>query len=334
MCGVAGLAVGVEVGSACVLCPRRAAADGTPPADRAARWHATSGVRTGPIHGLSARSLDADIFPLDRVPVGASALVRELPAATHRLLGARHLYRYLQFTAELEIRVVNRVAGAMALGRAPFPVTSDLRIAAAQIYTDEAYHALVALTLADEVGRLADYAAPSVWVGVERRLERIIQAHPDLPADHVRMLFVSVSETLITGNLRDLTTAVGLDEGARRAISEHARDEGRHHALFRDLLPLFWDAVPARHRAGLLALVPDLVLCFFAPEREAVARELIGYGLSPRQVRQVVEETYRPEMIRRTAIDSSEQTLRYLAALPGADHAGLAGALGCAPVAA
>ena len=170
---------------------------------------------------------------------------------------------------------------------------------------------VVPQTIANDIGRLADYRAPSVWVGVERRLGAVITKHPGLPPEFVRTLFVYLSETLITGNLRDLSTAPDLDEGARAAIKEHARDEGRHHVLFRDLLPHFWSSVPSRHRTGLLSLVADLVLCFFAPERGAVELELRDYGLAPRQCSDVVEEA--------SALLSARQSLGYLSELPGAD---------------
>ncbi len=319
MCGVAGLSVGVEAPAGCLACPLGRRDPEAPGSKASQRWHGSSGVRNGPVHSLAATSLERPLFPIHRVPVAQSALVRELSEASHRLIGARHLYRYMQFTAELEVLVVNQVVATMATGRAPFAVSDELRIASMQIYTDEAYHALVAQTIANDIGRLADYQAPSVWVGVERRLGAVITKHPGLPPEFVRTLFVYLSETLITGNLRDLSTAPDLDEGARAAIKEHARDEGRHHVLFRDLLPHFWSSVPSRHRTGLLSLVADLVLCFFAPERAAVELELRDYGLAPRQCSDVVEEAYLPETVRASALLSARQSLGYLSELPGAD---------------
>jgi len=101
----------------------------------------------------------------------------------------------------------------------------------------------------------------------------------------------------------------------RATIQDHAVDEGRHHAYFRDFLRLLWPALGAAERRRATLLVPMLIDAFLSPDLPAIRVELSAYGLSRDEIEQVLDDVYRADLLAPQRATTARQTLRYFAEL-------------------
>ncbi|OUC79303.1 diiron oxygenase, partial [Streptomyces swartbergensis] len=324
MCGIVGLFVGC---SALAYCPRKALAPagaasvagsepvagsellaGSEPASGPApgarndgeqadvsysspfaRWSERATVRRAPRRELSAPSSDASrYFSPDLVPVARHPLIAHLRPELFDAVLVQHLYRYLDFTAKLETLVVNRTALGIAQGSVGVGLPEEMRFDAYKIYCDEAYHALFSVDLMRQV-RDTTGIAPVLpdQPYFLRRLEEIQQELPPQTRALAELLFVTVSETLISASLAELPVDSEIVPAVRETIRDHAADEGRHHVYFAAFLRYLWAALDpmARREAALIA-------AFLQPDTDAVRAELLGYGLTRDDAEQVLAEVY------------------------------------------
>ncbi|WP_282202949.1 diiron oxygenase [Kitasatospora fiedleri] len=330
MCGIVGLFVGC---AALAYCPRQLSAEasvdpapaGSPPADSSGTgdyrspfgsWYERSSVRAAPRREVEVRPGADRFFSPELVPVAGHPLVAALPPERFDRLLLHHLYRYLDFTEKLETLVVNRTAVGIAQGSVGVTVPEAMRFDAYKIYCDEAYHALFSADLARQAHRVSGVApvlpAEPYFL---RRLRALIEDGNQDIAPLVELLFVIVSETLISASLSEVPDDPKVVPAVRESIRDHALDEGRHHAYFAAFLRHLWAELdPAeRHRAALL--VPDLVHAFLQPDRAAMHAELGRHGLTGDQARQVVAETLTDEVVNSHTAATARLTLRHLAAL-------------------
>lgn len=344
MCGTVGMFVGC---SALSYCPRtllRApsadprtpkgaestetagtaeAVDGTRPVDAAEpapyrspfrSWYERSSVRSAPRRLLDDEGDEPApwLFPPDLVPVTRHPLVRALPPQQFKQVLVQHLYRYLDFTAKLEYLVVNRTVLGIAHGSVGVPVPEEMRLDAYKMYCDEAYHALFSADLAAQVHRVTGTAArlPDEPFFL-RRLTALLAELPTADRPLAELLFVIVSETLISASLAEVPQRAAVAPAVTGTIRDHAVDEGRHHAYFAYFLHRLWACLEPAERQIAGRLVPALMDAFLRPDLDALRTELVGYGLKRDEVEQVVTEVYTPEVLSEHARATSQQTRRY-----------------------
>jgi hypothetical protein len=289
--------------------------DTEPPAYRSAfqNWDTRAGVRAAPRRVVAAADAALRFFSPDLVPVARHPLVRALPGPVFDTLLVQHLYRYLDFTAKLEYLVVNRTVIGIAHGSVDVPVPESMRFDALKMYCDEAYHALAAVDLRRQVEQVTGAAArvPHEPYFL-RRLQQILAELPAEQRGLAELMFVIISETLISASLAEIPDSDDLVPAVRESIRDHALDEGRHHAYFAVFLRHLWGALdPARRRlAGRLA--PRLMDAFLHPDLESMRTELVGHGMSKDLAEQVLGEVYTPAVLSRQMRATSRLTRRYL----------------------
>ncbi|MEU9050267.1 diiron oxygenase [Streptomyces sp. NPDC048384] len=332
MCGIVGLFTGC---SALTYCPRRSLAPAgptetgaDPPEDtgEAAEvsysspfrgWHERAAVRRSPRRVLDdSPSGAARYFSPDLVPVARHRLVTGLRPELFDEVLVQHLYRYLDFTAKLETLVVNRTVLGIATGSVGVGLPEAMRFDAYKIYCDEAYHALFSVDLMRQV-REATGIRPLLpeQPYFLRRLAEIQQSLTPELRPLAELLFVTVSETLISASLAELPVDDGVLPAVRESIRDHAADEGRHHAYFATFLRYLWAALdPADRRAAAL-LVPRLITAFLQPDRDAIRAELLEYGLPRDDAEQVVAEVYDEATVAAHTRATAKRTLHYFTAL-------------------
>ncbi|WP_433386937.1 diiron oxygenase [Micromonospora sp. KLBMP9576] len=324
MCGTVGMFIGC---AALSYCPKELLLQSARPdvgdPDQPYRspfrnWHERASVRQAPRRVLIDD--ETSFFPPELVPVSRHPLVRALPAATFEEVLIQHLYRYLDFTARLEYLVVNRTVLGIARGSVGVDLPEEMRFDAYKMYCDEAYHTLFSVDLARQVrartGIVPRLPAEPFFLA---RLGQILAELPERDRALAELLFVIVSETLISATLADLPDWKEVSTAVRGTIQDHAQDEGRHHAYFADFLRHMWRQLsPAeRRRAG--ALVPRLIDAFLRPDLPAIRAELAGYGFDAGEVERIVSETYPPEVITLHTTTTSRQTMRHFDALGAFD---------------
>ncbi|MFD7510570.1 diiron oxygenase [Streptomyces sp. NPDC059853] len=276
-------------------------------------WYERASVRHAPRRILEKQPDEFTyFFPPELVPIAQHSLVQALPPPIFEQVLIQHLYRYLDFTAKLEYLVVNRTILGIAHGSVRVDMPDEMRFDALKMYCDEAYHSLFSVDLARQVHEQTGIAArlPERPYFL-RRLELTIEnAGPDL-RNLTELLFVIVSETLISATLAEIPSGHRVVPVVRDTIRDHALDEGRHHAYFATLLRRLWGqlAPTTRHQAALLT--PSLIDAFLRPDIEEIRKELHGYGLGRDDTEQVIGEVLSERVVQEHTALTAQQTVRY-----------------------
>lgn len=280
------------------------------------RWDASASVRSAPRRVLTDDDDGKLYFSPDFVPLARHPVVSELPPEAFDQLLVQHLYRYLDFTARLEHLVVNRTALGIAHGTIGIDLPDETRLDAYRIYCDEAYHALFSRDLMMQVQRRTGVpprlpAQPFFLT----RLERLLA---DLPADLrplAELLFVVVSETLISATLAQIPDDPRVAKAVSEVVRDHAVDEGRHHTYFVMFLRMLWGQLHPRERVRSALLVPELIQAFLLPDEPAMQAELEGYGLSADRAQEVVAQVFPAEMVQTEVRAAARRTVKHFQAL-------------------
>lgn len=297
MCGLAGFFTGCPAEAFCAAsqlagCPRA-------PGDRAggdvfANWYDRASVRRAPQRRLDPEDISLDMFPRELVPVVSHPIVTErYPEAIPDLL-ILALYRYLDFTTNLELFVVNETTRLLIAGQGPVALGPEERTDAHRLACDESYHALFCADLTQQViaasGRPPAEARPPRFL---RRLRERMSADGGMVE---QFLFTAVSEMLITANLAEVRRYDATPAAVRNVLGDHASDEARHRFFYGDLMArLFWKA---GDEAGKIAgLVPDLLLDFLTPDLENILIDLEAAGIPRADSEEICAEVYAPDRI-------------------------------------
>ncbi|MFD7244522.1 diiron oxygenase [Streptomyces massasporeus] len=317
MCGTVGLFLGC---SAVTLCPKKLLAGGMSEASEQTAeykspfgsWYERSTVRRNPRRIVSEREPGEYYFAPELTPLTRHPLVTELRPELFDQVLVRQLLRYLHFTTVLETLVVNRTVLGIANGSIGVDVPDEMRLDAYKIYCDEAYHALFSADLTRQVRTLTGVTTQEPQDPFFlRRLQGLLQEVPRDLAPIVDILFVVVSETLISAQLSEIPSGGRLVPAVRDVVRDHALDEGRHHAYFAAFLRYLWGSLsPAQRKAAALH-VPRLIRIFIDPDEPSIRSELTSYGISQDGARQIVAELFPAELVATHAGSAAKQTVRY-----------------------
>ncbi|WP_147267917.1 diiron oxygenase [Spongiactinospora rosea] len=282
-------------------------------------WEQRASVRTGP-----RRTIDSNekviYFPPELVPISSHPLVTAREDGTEIRLLTRRLYQYLHFTSELEALAVMPVAQLISRGVAGIDLPGNMREDAFKIVTDEAWHAQFSYDLLRQVESQSGLAAgeigdPSFLTRLKKiggRMDPSLRGLQDL-------LFCVVSETLISAILTNLPQDDRLPDGVRELVQDHALDEGKHHAYFRDFLKYFWHALSTSERRAIGPFVPELVYAFLEPDYAMFEQGLLAEGFTPEEARQIVTESYPRATVRADVAQAGRPVTRYLTELGAMD---------------
>jgi hypothetical protein len=279
---------------------------------RFTEWDRQAWVRSKP-HRSAPFSDELEFFSPDLCPLLRHPEVRAAPAPVRRAIGIHALYLYLEFTVRLETGPVNE---ACLLLRSPdfLPwLPTGVRDDALRIYTDEAGHAEMSHELMARV-RAASGVEP---IRAEPRLlGELARTRATAPAGVrplVTLFFVIVSETLITATLTRLPRDERVQPAVRDLAADHAADEGRHHAYFRQLFEYLWPRLPVPLRRQVGLLLPDFVEAFLWPDEPALTAVLGTFGGTFAEPARIVAEVVADERTRAEVRRGAQPTLRMLA---------------------
>ncbi|MDJ1131427.1 diiron oxygenase [Streptomyces iconiensis] len=265
----------------------------TPPQD-ARDWYTKAGVRGTPrrqLHGeLETGRL---FFPPALIPYSAHPVVLALPEGRREELFARHLFQYLNFTAQFETRVVNRATERIAGGRSGLQLPPAVRLDAYRIYCDEGYHSLYSFDVIQQVSRASGFAPLDYdFAPFLEHLDGLgAQAlHGD--GALAQLLQVVVFETLVTSILNDVPRDGRVLTVVRDIVRDHARDEGWHHVFFSRLFRELWTGLPDSLRVRVAGCLPELVRSSLLPDLRPVRAALAAAGVPAHLVEEVVHDAY------------------------------------------
>lgn len=249
-------------------------------------WHRTSAVRSMPdekwLAGHEGEWMSAE-----------EAVVLSHPDVhPHaRSAGASLLLSELRFTVTLESRLISPVALDIAEGalRADYPdvvVTDALRV-----QCDEAYHAVLACELINEVQSLSGIRARDSEHPFLVHVDQLALTFPAEDAPLVRFCAAVVSETLITSTLLHERLHDELQEDVRNFRHRHYLDELRHSSFFSQMLHIVLPQWPESLRSALRPVWSGLVDAFLVADESVTLAALQDAGFSPARAEEIVAES-------------------------------------------
>lgn len=241
------------------------------------------------------------------VPAAFHADVQKLGPEVARTLEVEHFYRFHQFTEKLEHIAVNPVVVRIAHNRrGPTAVPRPMCDEAKTICADEDLHVVKS---ADQIAQVV------VATGIHqiedetpmflKRLWELQARMPEHQRHLIELMFVVVSETLITHTFSDLPKDDRLVTFVRQSIREHGEDEGRHAAFFSKFFEMVWPRLAAQDRAALGPILPDLIFFFCEADYPSVTAGLERCGVSPAHAETIVKDCYPQDKVIATAKKSS-----------------------------
>lgn len=310
MCGIVGFFTGCQPADcsnpSISICPFRGAAR----RDAFATWDEKASVRGTPRRVLSNNGPAQTMFPKKYAPVCNHSLIEEkYPHLVNQLL-TYHMYRYMTFTINLELKVVNRSTRKIVEGTLPFQVSEQDRLNAFRLYCDEGYHALFSADILQQAIDLTGTAAPQ---NPEPSFLGSLRLHCGIPEERnlLELVFTIVSETLITSNLSQVHRAGEMPEAIKDVIRDHALDEARHHIYYRDLFFQLWVNLTPREKERIAGIIPHFIMAFIRPDTTAIMNELLQAGVSSKDAQSILEETYTNKVISDYATKSASQMMSY-----------------------
>lgn len=236
-------------------------------------WDTKSWVRSKP-HQLAPFEDSLDFFSASITPVFAHPKVGKAPIRVKRDLLVLQLYTYLEFTVWLEMGPVNEVCDLLRRpGFLPW-LPEQMKDDALKVYVDEGGHAEMshALTVATEKWtHIRPLKLEPAFLEV---LDRMVSREEEEFADLIKLFFVIISETLITGTLLKLPRDEQVQLAVRELAADHANDESRHHAYFRQVFEFIWPRLPYELKTKLGPLLPEMILAFLSPDTNYMKRVL------------------------------------------------------------
>ncbi|MFL6108008.1 MAG: diiron oxygenase [Marmoricola sp.] len=199
--------------------------------------------------------------------LSSKELVSRITPEQQRAIEVQQLYSYLDFTVRLETEPVNEIA--QLLYRPAFIpwLHPDRRTDALSVYRDEAKHADWSRKVIDRVKHETGIEPLDEDPAFLRDLDKLIADEPSAFGEFVKLFFVCVSETLITGSLNKLPKDTLVQESVRNLARAHAADEGQHHKYFKSLFEQIWPTMPYQTRIRIGTLLPSMLRAFLLPDK-------------------------------------------------------------------
>ncbi|WP_261939310.1 MULTISPECIES: diiron oxygenase [unclassified Pandoraea] len=230
-------------------------------------------------------------FNLSLMPYATHPLVCERGQAARQQLSARRLADYLNKTERVELHIVNRAIEQMLDMPGIASVSRDDLLA---IYTDEGFHTWMMERFRRHLLKQAGYElarTPSLSVV---RVLALCEAVPETHREMAIVAAATVTETLITGTLRQAGAGDDIYPPVRAMLSEHGADERRHQAAFVRFSSEWIPSLSPADRAFLDTLLPDLMTAFLAPELPVLRAHLCAVGLDATEADRVIRESIDP----------------------------------------
>lgn len=215
-----------------------------------------------------------------------------IPDAIKRTLSAYLLIGSLDFTYDLEQKLISQVCSQLTSGTLLPNLADDIKVDGLKIQCDEAFHALQARQLATKVRQTScvnpDYALSPFL----RFVAQVTDGSHLLSTELLLFCAVVVSETLITKSLRDDWRDSSLPNEIRRFFHLHYKDEVQHSLYFTWLLHHVCSTWSNTTREIIADLWPKFTDAYLDSDIDIAKRALQKFDLSEDLINRIIHETY------------------------------------------
>jgi ubiquinone biosynthesis protein len=233
---------------------------------------------------------DLYFYPQGLATLFAHPKVAKSPEHIKRELLVLHLYNFLEFTVRLELGPVNEVNKLLCDEEFLPWLPSQMRGDAFKIYIDEGAHAEMCHRLMGAVEESTKVKRLRLAPAFLRTLDDLVSSEEPEYRPLIKLFFVIISETLITGSLVKLPKDESVQRAVRDLANDHATDEGRHHAYFRKVFEYVWPRLSREMKRKVGILLPDMILAFLQPDKSALTRMLESFPEEFPKPAQIIEE--------------------------------------------
>jgi hypothetical protein len=291
-------------------------------------WNEKASVRAGERRVF----VDSDqhcFFSRESVPFLEHEMLKDCGPEIEKIILVQKLFGYLHFTEALERRVVVPSCTSIAEKDLPFSVPKLLMRDASKIIVDEAHHAECSSDLVEQISRVTKITPcilgkPLFLTTLEKRLS-------EFPAPYRRlakMVFATVSETIITKNLAKVARDEMIIPAVREVILDHARDESRHHACFASFVGIMWDQLKSRERDFAGPLFGEFIEIYLYPDFRLEVAWLTSAGYPKKRAKKIIDDTYEKFDFGVVLSDAAKATIRILGKYGILDSASVVDSLG------
>lgn len=275
-------------------------------------WYNAAGVRADPRRVLrDERREGAFYWPPHLAPMVDHPAIRALGEDAREEILIRHLFQYLDFTANYELKVINRASELLANGRSGLYLPAPIRLDAYKIYVDEGYHALYSRDLIFQVEDASEIR--HIPLDFQKYMSFMHRAQEQVPTDlHdiVMLLVVVVFETLVTATLTQIPKHRTVISTVRELVTDHAQDEARHSVFFSELFGYLWGQLDPKQRRLLGPLIPDFIVAPLMPPRDALRAWLSHISAERDDIDGVIGESYPLPDVQAGMARTARATLR------------------------
>lgn len=230
-------------------------------------------------------------FSTSLMPYVVHPLVCERGKTARQQLSARRLADYLNKTERVELHIVNRAVEQMLdIGPSASVGRDDLLA----IYTDEGFHTWMMARFRERLRATTGVALPQAPSPSVVRVLALCDGVPPARRGLAMIAAATVTETLITGTLRQAGVGDEIYPPVGALLAEHAADEMRHQAAFVRFAGTWVPSLSPEERECLDDLLPEMMSAFLAPEVPAWREHLCAIGLGGDEADCVLRESLDP----------------------------------------
>lgn len=275
------------------------------------KWDSQSWVRSKP-HRTHSFDKNLKYFSESLALLFHNKEVLECDIKTKESILVHHLYMYLDFTVYLELGPVNEVCDLIRRPNFLYWLPSNMKDDALKIYVDEGGHAEMAHSLKNSIIEETKIQPIKIEPQFLNTLDTLISDNELEFSNLIKLFFVIISETLITGTLIKLPNDDTVQQAIKDFASDHASDEGKHHAYFRQIFELVYPRLPKELRSKIGMLLPKMILAFLSPDQDIlinILKKFPGMFANPTKI---VNDIVNQEYVIKGIIDSAAPTIKML----------------------
>jgi hypothetical protein len=273
------------------------------------RWDESSWIRNKP---LRKDSISGGLpFSPDLVPLASHDAISQ--DSTHLLtVLAYQLLTHLQYTTKLELAYINLACTDLVQGKVPVSLTQEQRNDALRICCDECGHALIVEVLSTQVEEAFklnrfDVESPAFAQNIDEIMEQNkTRVSPTL----IRLFFVAIAETLLTGVFTELPHDGRVAPIVRAVIGDHAADEALHRVYFRNLFSLLWKSLSIAQQQEVGLILPKLLWGALKPDLRNEYKALSILGFSKAKSTGIIEDIYSSDKVLDSVRKSAKPCLK------------------------
>ena len=256
-------------------------------------WHDNTTVEIKSDTSELTFSEEEYFFPPELVPLVSHEICLDKDRIFFKEILVHSLYAYLDFTEVLESTVVNPVSFQIARGEIGIDLPYEAKLDAYRICVDESFHALRSAEMKQKV-QIATGICP-IKLGNPAFLEELNKLQ-DVTSSEIKKLlkvfFVIITETAITGNLSRIPKNHQVVKAVRDLARDHAQDERGHSIYFESLLQFLWHDLSLYDRIKIGSILPDLISIYLKQDLEIIKTYLRVINLGSDEIISVLSEAY------------------------------------------